>query len=483
MNAAGRTLVLALGSRACDPIEFVNRSLTIRPTLPEELANDGLLNQARGVVVAEFPGKLGVTAEYFSRAFRRTCEFGLLTLSHSPTQRDKDYFITMRDAACQGVCLHDTARLVSFAQAKETWHGIAEQLARHAPGPGVGEVVIETLDRRLKLDFSSECLLKRAFWDCDKIIVEQLTGGKTAKETFRVFASLRGPAHGPQPMPFFVKIGTEAAIRKEKTYYQLFAEQFIPFHLRPSLNEGRCVTGLINSALVCDFVENALPLRTAWRSGQGASTLFSLFEVTLRGLRSHTARSPKQPGLLESFLNKRVRGGEIRTVPHGLARISRAKALGLKKEPEQIIELLLTRAKTIETRRGTVHGDLHFGNVMVRNRDAIVIDFGSMDEFGPITADPAVLEVSMVFGTDGDDDPKGFREWKSFVDEIFIGSSALSPPIPDAEHIRFAWLRRAVRELRHIGSCCSIEPDEALIVLSGCLLRYARLSIVHELVN
>jgi hypothetical protein len=158
MNEAGRTLILALGSRPCDPVEFNNRSLTIRPTQPEELDNDDLLNQARGVVVTELPGKLRVTTEFFSRAFHRACEFGLLTLSHSPTQKDRDYFIAMRDSACQGVGLLDTGRLVSFAQADDTWHRIAEKFARHAPGPGVGKVKIETLDRGLTFDFSSQCL-------------------------------------------------------------------------------------------------------------------------------------------------------------------------------------------------------------------------------------------------------------------------------------------------------------------------------------
>lgn len=478
MNEAGRTLILVLGSRPCDATEFINRSLTIKSVTPEEL-DDGLLNKARGVIVSEFPGKLRVASEFFSGTFRRACELGLLTLSHSTADWDREYFVTLRDKACRTLDPTDTERFVSLAQTGDSLHNIAERLARHRPGPGVGGVIIETLDRRLKLDAATECLLQRAFWDCDKIVVEQLAGGKTAKDTFRVFASLGGAVHGPQPMPFFVKVGSDATIRKERNHYRLFAEPFIPFHLRPSLNEERCVTGLATSALVCNFVESALSLRIAWRHRQGAGTIFSLFEVTLRGLRSHTARTEKQLGVLEAFLNKRVRAAEIRTEPHGLARIKRAKELGLKQEPEAIQGLLLARAKSIETRRGTFHGDLHCGNVMVRNRDAIVIDFGSMDEFGPLTADPAVLEVSLVFGTDDDDDPDGFEEWKSFVDEVFLNSSPLSPPIPDAEHMRFAWLRRAVRELRHVGACCGITPDEATIVLSGCLLRYARLSVLE----
>jgi hypothetical protein len=280
-------------------------------------------------------------------------------------------------------------------------------------------------------------------------------------------------------MPFFVKIGTPASIETEEEHYRQRAEPFIPFHLRPSLDTGRCVTAFASAALVCNFVESAVPLRTAWRNAQGAGTIFSLFEVTLRGLRGHTARADKQPGVLKAFLKERVRAHQIRTELHGLARIARAKELGLTREPEALEQMLVARAEKIESRRGAYHGDLHCGNVMVRNRDAIVIDFGSMHDFGPITADPAFLEVSLVFGTDDKDDPHAFWDWKDFVDELFIKKSALRPPVHDAEHFRFAWLRKAVREVRHIASCCEIEPDEALIVLAGCLLRYGRLSIVE----
>lgn len=478
MNESKRSKVLVLGTVPVDAVPFVERGLTLEAVQLEDL-NDPLLNDSCGVILAEFPGRYRLVGGFFSGHFRRACELGLRTTVFSLTPTDSFQIVKCRDTACADINPKHLVPGVVWADIGEKLPTIAEKFARHDAGPQLGGVKIELLDPALKVDNATVVLLKRAFSDCDKIVVELLPGGKTAKETFRVFASTIGPEHGPQPMPFFVKIGTAAMIEDEKENYRRRAEPFIPFHLRPALNVTRCVTTMSSAALVCNFVESAVPLRIAWRNGQGAGTIFSLFEVTLRGLRGHAARAPKEPGVLATFLDKKIRAREIRTEPQGAARIARAKQLGMRREPEELNTMLMKRAESIEARWGTYHGDLHHGNVMVRNRDAIVIDFGSMKDFGPITADSAVLEVSMVFGADDRDDPKAFTGWKEFVDELFVNKSPLRPPVHDAEHFRFAWLRKAVRELRHVGSCCDIEPDEALIVLAGCLLRYGRLSALE----
>lgn len=477
MSDSQRSMVLIIGTKPIETLEFFRRRLTPKVVELEDL-NEELLNQSCGVVLSEFPGKYRVTQEYFLNHFLSVCELGLITSVLSSEQRDTDYIIKFRDAAL-GSNRNDSASKFEWAVCDriEAVHEVAEKLARHEPGPTLGNVAIRTLDTKLRLEAGTEALLKRAFWDCDTIVVEQLQGGKTAKETFRVFASIKGPLHGPQPLPFFVKIGTPLSIEEEKENYKERAEPFIPFHLRPTLNTSRCVSTATSAALVCDFVGNAVPIRTAWLNSQGDGTVFSLFEVTLRGLRGHTARAPKEPGNVTAFLKERVRAGKIASEAHGPARIARAKELGLSRDPEQIEAALLALSVDIKSRRGTYHGDLHCGNVMVRNHDAIVIDFGSMRDFGPITADPSILEVSLLFGTDASDDPAEFEEWKSLVDDLT--ADPLRPPVHDIKHFRLAWLRKAVRELRHIGSCCEIEPNEGLIVFAGCLLRFGRLSIME----
>jgi hypothetical protein len=93
---------------------------------------------------------------------------------------------------------------------------------------------------------------------------------------------------------------------------------------------------------------------------------------------------------------------------------------------------------------------------------------------GPVTADPASLEASIVFGMRETESPKLQSEWRRFVDELY--SSPLEPPLPTADHFQFAWINRAIRELRHVVHCCGVSPKEALLVLAASLLRFARFS-------
>ena len=359
---------------------------------------------------------------------------------------------------------------------------IAETLARYDPGPPLGAPMIKKIGDAKSLEPESEALLRRAFYNADRITVKRLEGGKTAKETFCVFANLPEAEYGPQPMPFFVKLGSAWRIADEKRHYLEVAEPFIPFHLRPTLNTARSVTTLNTAALVCNFVESAVSLREALRAGQGHGAIFSLFEITLRGLRSHTSIKPKRLGVVEAFLDLKVRAREIEE-KHP-ARIKELTDRGMTRKPQEIEQILRARATKIKTHDGPYHGDLHYGNIMVRNRDAIVIDFGSMEPFGPLYADPAVLEVSLVFGTDNHDDPKSYDDWREFVDFIFL--NPLSPPVAKGDHPQFGWLHKAIRELRHVVACCGVEEPEALIILAGCLLRYARnapLKLASEKLN
>jgi hypothetical protein len=134
--------------------------------------------------------------------------------------------------------------------------------------------------------------------------------------------------------------------------------------------------------------------------------------------------------------------------------------------------LVRRRSDELVALEGPIHGDLHAGNVMVRSRDAIVIDFGSMGS-GPLSVDPAILEVSLVFGTDNRDKPELFDAWKSFVDDIY--REPTQPPPLTGVHYNYEWLAKGIRELRHLMACCGMTHDEALVVLCACLLRFCRL--------
>ena len=173
------------------------------------------------------------------------------------------------------------------------------------------------------------------------------------------------------------------------------------------------------------------------------------------------------------------RGGDRRSidnVPAGPQILALAKTLGANIDPQELQTRLCNVAKTIPFWWVPIHGDLHSGNVMVRRSDAILIDFGSVAE-GPLTADPAILEISLIFGTDKDDDVGAFDERKRFLDHAYVCAPGIRPPNPAAEPTRFDWLRQSIRELRHILFGCDCHYAEAELVLAAYLMRFACLEI------
>ncbi|MDB6055048.1 MAG: hypothetical protein JWN25_2571, partial [Verrucomicrobiales bacterium] len=98
----------------------------------------------------------------------------------------------------------------------------------------------------------------------------------------------------------------------------------------------------------------------------------------------------------------------------------------------------------------------------------------SMQHDSPLTADPAALEVSIAFGTRKEEEAKHQPEWFKFINQIYL--KPLEPPVPTPDHFHYAWINRAIREVRHIVHCCCVTDDEALLVLAASLLRYGRFS-------
>jgi hypothetical protein len=351
---------------------------------------------------------------------------------------------------------------------------LAEVLSRHNPGPGTGKANVNLLDDKFELPDEHRRLLRRAFWDASDIAVEKLPSGASAQGAYCVYANLPTQYGQQEPTPFVFKVDQPHKISKECTNYREFVHPFVPFHLRPGLVEARCIEIPSCAALSCNFVEGAMPLERALSNGYGAGAIFSLFETTLRRFRHQAHSVTRKPKLVSDYIRERVKIADLRTDDEKKRRIELAKQHGFKGEPEELQEALALRADGIESPYVVVHGDLHTGNVMVRHRDSIVIDFGSMRHEGPLTADPAALEASIAFGTREGESPNNQKEWFNFIDQIY--QKHLELPIPTPDHFHFAWVNRAIREVRHIVRCCAVDRDEALLVLAASLLRYARFS-------
>lgn len=343
-------------------------------------------------------------------------------------------------------------------------HEAAELIARHDPGPAANDSLEVDIDGDAELTAEQTNLIRRAFFDCKAVTLQPLTGGKSAK-AFAVQATLAASQVGPRPMPFFAKLDTARKILAERHCYQQYADNHIPWYLRPNLQPDRCVLGLESGILVGSFVARSESLWQAILDGRGTKYIQALFEETLLGWRSqsdrNTARLSNIAGALPSvFVHARV--PELR--------VERARQFGEVATPFELWEMLLNLPE-MNWREAPMHGDMHAENVRVRNNDAIIIDLAKTSN-GPLCADLASLEVWLSFqippASKGNMSP---REWQLVMDELYAPTAfdLLEPASVDSGA---DWLRSCVQQIRSIaGDMC--RRDEYMTVVALYLLRRA----------
>ncbi len=476
MNPEDRTTILVAGGRdlADHTGLFSLKGLRLEPfnleglteaSAPERFAS------AKAVIVAEAPGKFGALSDVFSRVAQWAVAEGVAIACFPQVQGDLRRAEKM---VADNQVLKARENGPRWVYLDEDIQNLAEMLGRHKPGPGTGNAEIIPFGNSFELPESHQHLMRRAFWDAGDIRVQKLPGGASSTGAYCVYASLRTAYGQHEPTPFVFKVDRPHKISEECNNYRNFVQPFVPFHLRPGLIETRCLETPKWAALTCNFVEGAIPLETALSNGHGAGAIFSLFETTLRRFRHQAHSTTKTPKLVSDYIRECVKISQLYEDTAKLPRINMAKQYNFKGEPMGLQEEIARVANGIESLCVVIHGDLHMGNVMVRHEDSIVIDFGSMRHEGPLTADPAALEASIAFGTRREESPNDQKEWFKFIDEIY--QSPLELPIAAADHFPFAWVNRAIREVRHIVRCSGVSEKEALLVLAASLLRYARFS-------
>jgi hypothetical protein len=465
MEFPDRHTVLFIGDFKLDKRPFTERGDELYPVTVEDAPK--YFNLAKGLVVAGLPGQFSVLRECCANIFPHAEDHGLVLASivHSDEEFNRAETIQKKYKDTSGSRIFVLSALGNAA----------EYIARHriAPSPGALQIDPPTV----KLDDLDRLLLRRAFYDCDRIYLEPIGGGKASMSVFRVHAWMKQSEVGPLPLPFFAKIAKPNEVETEKFNYRMYAEHYIPFNLRPNIGRRRCVATRSKAALIGNFVDDAVPLRDALRSGHGIGSLFSLFETTLKGFRLQPFASGKgmEKSGLEQFVSGRIK---LEDLAKKSDVIEHARELGLTAAPEELHMKICAAAKPLSYFQGPYHGDLHTGNVMVRGGDAILIDFGSTSH-GPLTADPATLEASLMFGTESWETKESFSEWRVFIDEIYGAEiTSLHPPaLFETEPGPFSWLRRSLRELRHVLLACEGSGEEAKVMLATYLMRYARLDI------
>ena len=343
------------------------------------------------------------------------------------------------------------------ASTKPALQVIAESIARHDAGPSFNAALVF---RGEHLSESAELLLRRAFCDCDHVIVEKLTGGTT--NVLSVHAVFKDSLSGPRPLPFFAKVGERSAIEHEHQIYRHYVEHFVPFYLRPSLDYDRCVFGFKNAVLVGNFVEYSESLSAVARRNMAHSSIHSLFDHALRGWRLQA----------KELSNNLLQAMPWFVIPDQIpdTRVVQARAHGFVRLPHEL-ESLLKNAAPVSYLSAPYHGDLHADNVRVRGNEAILIDFERV-QTGPLLADHACLEISLAFNEHENDSSDG---WTSLIDTLFSEANFVHPPGPALVPARREWLWNAVRQIRTIALANQRSQKEYLQIVAIALLRFARL--------
>jgi hypothetical protein len=343
---------------------------------------------------------------------------------------------------------------------------IAELIARHDAGPSAGDV--EVLGAQVPE--TTRLFLRRAFNDCKSISIRKLAGGRSAR-VFSVYALFRDSRVGPRPLPFFAKVDKKAKILNEWSRYQNPVGHFIPFQARPDLEPERCFTGSTQGILVGNFVEHSESLWEVAKRGAAQPVIYSLFDEALRGWRLQAYAQDDAAAFADSLWASLTGLWDLtRCIPQLSRRATDASKFGKVHSPQELLDMLKAFG-TLRHRLAPCHGDLHIHNVRARRGEAILIDFNSARFSGPLVADPASLEVSLVFEMDSTDaDNEG---WRELAHNLYESQYLHRAPPPPKEPAAREWMWACVRQIRLIALESQETDREYHYALIWYLLRRA----------
>ncbi|WHZ07074.1 MAG: hypothetical protein OJF59_000827 [Cytophagales bacterium] len=459
-----RNGVLIIGDFPIDTTSFAQRNLSTK-TVTIETAKE-FFGASKVIVVVDYPGKYNLIKKCFKRLFDEADNHGIaqIVLFHN----DADFYII------------DQLQKKEFSNPRnysskpiKNLIDVAEFIARYSAGPSLPED-IEIEGDVSEIDEEEKLLLCRSFYDCKKIHVEPISGGRDSRHLFKVHAWQANSEVKSSLVPFFVKIASHDKIDEELEKYKVFTDLYISFQFRPNCRIERCAQTKNYKSLVGNFVEDSISLRKALQDTHHTGVIFSLFEKSLRGFR-------RQPFTVigsdkfQAFIDARIQINKLQLNNDVLAK---ARELGLISDVNQMYKRLMSNCPESYL-SGIIHGDLHSGNVMVIANDAIVIDFSAVT-YGPLTADPVALEISLSFNAGEKNHPK-FEKWKEFIDEVY-NPKQVTRPLGFTESVpnEFFWLRRSIREIRHVLIGCDCAHDEIKVIMACYLMRIARLTPIKR---
>jgi hypothetical protein len=344
-------------------------------------------------------------------------------------------------------------------------HEVLHLLLVH--NPGVPRNTNLQICGEVEIDEESRFLLQRAFHDCGAVLLEPISPGFSGADTFIVKATLTNSNAGPEPRPFFAKLGRSDELQKEWSAFREYAEHHVPWYLRPNFVPERTTFGVTNGILVGTFVQNSFSLAQAVREPNGARHIESLFHETLAGMRRQrrtttSAEAKSAVGVLRDFCKREK-------VPTERWQAAAAMFGGEEVDPDTLWWGLLGLPAR-EWVRSAIHGDLHGENVRVRKEDAIVIDFAHAGT-GPACADLAHLEIALVFDL-GEQDLMG-EAWRRVIAELYSPKAVAASVDDPRSEIGTTWIHAAVAQVRSLVLGSVQDAEEYMRVLAVYLLRQA----------
>jgi hypothetical protein len=143
--------------------------------------------------------------------------------------------------------------------------------------------------------------------------------------------------------------------------------------------------------------------------------------------------------------------------------------MGSKESLEQLTLRLKARPADEEWQFGPIHGDLHADNVQVRGTDAILIDF-LCAKWGLLLADPAALEVSIVFRVPAAVHRFDEAAWSRAVSDLYQQPYLRGIPTVSDPREPYAWMGDCVRQIRLHAFARERIPGQYAAVLAYRLL-------------
>lgn len=317
--------------------------------------------------------------------------------------------------------------LASVRQALEQDVHINEQLHIHDP-----QGLLEQLPKQLRFNIpnkpaskdivaEAEELLRKLFYDCDRIELHATLMGYSGATVFQVIPWYINKGRGE---PVIAKLGEYDIVSSEHRNFKDFVEGRVGGHRLPrtlQFARTQLLGGLLYTFAGLGATVNFATFCATATAEQIVAVLDNLFHETCFPWR-------QQPSVLYSLVNLRDFGCNLLGLDHAklalhLEHMTRGRHLFRQLENgtrlrldfgptlQNPLPILLTTNAAANVLITTIHGDLQGYNVLVdKHSEAWLIDFANTRS-GPRLQDYASFEAFLLLSVVGDRDLESFYAW------------------------------------------------------------------------